>query len=276
MTKNKDINTQYEVIIPTACKDYNKLLYVVDSLKYLNPQPEKITVVYSDNIHPIEMGKLHNFKCPEVSYVDESKVLPLNKWLATGFRRPPWIYQQFIKLFNRHSLTDYYMIVDSDIILNRKLDVFSNNKPNFFMANDQDHGPYFRYSHHMFGFGREYPHSFISEIMLFSQVLTDHLLDLYLLKHYSSGSDQLVYSREEVVKDLYEQTCKVVCDDEIPADYELYGNMVEKHFGYVYNKVHIKSMLRGFYDEWNTKAIEDYIEEMKEKDIDTFTLHTWI
>lgn len=274
--KNKNINTQYEVVIPAASKDYNKLFYVVDSLKHLDPQPNEVTIVYSDNIHPFEMGKLHGFKCPNVKYVDESKAMNLNKWLATGFRRPPWIYQQFIKLFNRESLTDYYMIVDSDIILNRKLDVFSNNKPNFFLANDQDHGPYFRYSHKMFGFGREYPYSFISEIMLFSQIFTDHLLDLYLLKHYSPGSEPHGFSRNEIIQDLYINTCRIVCDDIIPADYEIYGNMVEKHFTNIYNKVKIKSMLRGFYNEWDNKSIENYIEEMKEKDIDTFTLHTWI
>ena len=277
MGQNSNISTNYEVVIPTAAKDYNKLQYIVTSLKHLNPQPEEISIVYSDSIHPIEIGKLHGFRCPDnVNYIDEQQAMPLNKWFATNFRRPPWIYQQFIKLFNRISKTDYYMIIDSDIILNRKMDVFSNHKPNFFIANDQDHGPYFRYSNNMFGFGREYPHSFISEIMLFSQLLTDNLLDVYLQKQYGDSESLTKENRMDVIEDLYVRTCSVASEHEIPADYEIYGNFIEKYYPTIYSKVHIKSMLRGYYNEWNTAEIEKYIDEMQEKDIDTFTLHTWI
>lgn len=262
----------YQVVIPAAPKDFNKLNYVYQSLvKYLNPKPSSIIVVAPG----ITDGDL-DYQRQLYGVMDEQKVLPgLDPMAAKNFNRPPWIFQQFIKLFQDITRTDYYLVVDSDLILNRPINLLTDEgKLKFFLGVDQNHEPYFRCSKDTFGFGREYQHSFISEIMMFYKPICNMLLNDFLAIHHQR---QLFGDRSKNIKLLYDFITERACDDWIPADYELYGNYVEHRFGPLYDKVHIKTNLRGKLGVmWSDEEIEKYIEEMKQSDHDMFTLHTWL
>lgn len=200
----------------------------------------------------------------------EQDVLDFDSTAAKMFRRPQWIYQQFLKLFQNITTTDDYLILDSDLIINRPLDLLDENgKPKFFLGNDQHHTPYFKYSKDMFGFGREYDYSFISEIMLMKKSMTRRLLGNF----YNSSNDDNI-----AIKNLYNLTCSGATDNWIPADYEIYGNFIEKFHSDMYTKVKIKTLMKGRYinEPWKNEELEQYIEEMKGTNYDTFTAHTWI
>lgn len=170
------MTSQYSVIIPLASKDYNKLPYVLNSLKnHLIPQPTKYIVIYEQSELDIQQYIL-----PNTIYIEEKQILNFKKE-TQHFRRPGWIYQQFLKLFN--FLDDLYLIVDSDLIVNRTLNIFhEDNKPFFFLGIDQYFYPYFNYSIEVFGIKKNYNYSFISEIMLMKKSVCIELLKLFAQK----------------------------------------------------------------------------------------------
>lgn len=285
----------YEIVIPAASKDFNKLPYLLSSLHYLSPKFKKVSIV-CDNLDLLE----EQIKDVDVDFdvvaYHEKEVLDLDPLAAKLFRRPQWIYQQFLKLFQNITSTDYYLIIDSDLIFNKPLRLLSDgNRPKFFLGNDQHHVPYFKYSQDMFGFGREYPYSFISEIMLMKKSINHALLaDFHFHQQATQDDPNLVFhhkdryltlnfpltgkEHEESIKELYELTCQGATDNWIPADYELYGNFVHKTFPEKYVMENIRTSMRGRYinQPWTNQDLEAYIEEMKGTDYDTFTAHTWI
>jgi len=272
---------EYEVVIPAAEKDYNKVPYLVESIKeFVNPLPTRVNVIHQDG-NAASLAALFDIDYPLRNIVNERKVLNFDPHLAKNFKRAPWIYQQFLKLFQNITETNYYLVVDADLIFNKRVELFdSEEKPFFFLGIDQNHKPYFDYMEYMFGFGREYNHSFISELMTFRKDITDTLTHYFKL--YQNIQQRLLkpdryYTHDELVTELYEITCRWANNNWIPADYEIYGNFVEKIDHRLYNKRHIKSNLKGKYSVWTNPEIEAYIKEMKELDQhDVFTLHTWI
>jgi hypothetical protein len=263
----------YEVVIPAAPKDFNKLPYVINSLRYLNPQPRGFHVI-------APWRQLGDIPWRDFNYLarihHDKDVLPgLNPEAAHNFRRPQWVFQQFVKLFNNVTNTDRYLIVDSDLIVNRQVDLFNEQgKPIFFLGVDQNHSPYFRCSKETFGFGREYPFSFISEIMMFDKRLIPRLLDEFRWKH---GTFDSFTGMAEGITELYAFVTQRACEDWIPADYEIYGNFVEKYFPDLYVKKHIKTNLKGkMQQNWSDEELRAYINDMKDKDYDFFTAHTWL
>lgn len=263
----------YEVVVPAAPKDYNKLPYLVNSIeKYLWPKPSHIYIIHplTNDIKP-SLDVAH-------TYIDEQLVLNLDPNLATGFRRSPWIYQQFLKLFQNVTRTPDYLVIDADLIINRDIRVFDVNtrKPYFFLGNDQNHEPYYRYTQDMFGFGREFNYSFISEMMLFNKEVTYLLLQVFEAQRGNRIRFALPTTREYKINWLYYVTCRNACDAWIPADYEIYGNFVEKYIPSMYIKKYIKNSLRGKYSQWTNEELENYIKEMKDTDYDVITAHTWI
>lgn len=263
----------YEVVIPAAPKDYNKLPYLFQSLHFLDPQPLAVHVIAPDT------AVIESFKdiTGTIFYWhDETKVLPgLDPMAAKHFRRPPWIFQQFLKLFQDVTKTDKYLVIDSDLILNRKLELFEEGKPKFFLGVDQNHPPYFRCSQETFGFGREYPHSFISEIMMFDKEVCVNLLQTHLAKYAPAVA--IIGSYEEAIQLLYTFVTERACEGWIPADYEIYGNFVQKFYPGKYVKVHIKTNLKGkLQQNWSDDELREYVNTMKGQDYDFFTAHTWI
>jgi hypothetical protein len=196
----------------------------------------------------------------EVQWVNEQEVLLLNPKAAKKFNRPEWIYAMFIKMFQKYTPNQQYLVVDSDLIFNREFNVFSKmDKKQFFLGVDQNHRPYFRFSEQYLGLGREYPHSFISEIMLFDKSISQEIADI-------NGG----------VEEFYKLCSEVSCKECIPADYEIYGNYVYKNYPNMYDIIKIKTKLNGKYSEWTDKEIRQMMVQMQSEDTDVFTYHTWI
>jgi hypothetical protein len=270
----------YEVVIPAAAKDYVKLPFLIESLGYLNPKPQCVRIICPLSQQPPRLpypmkdkdnGVFNRFS---VNVHDELNILPgLSPHAAVNFRRPPWIYQQFIKLFQDITDTRHYLVIDADLVINHHLDLLTGDKPKFFLGIDQNHEPYFRYSQDLFGFGREYNHSFISEIMMFDKYIINALLHFY----HVEATETAGFNRDESIRHLYDTTCARACDEWMPADYELYGNFVEKFYPNQYTKTKLHTNIRGkLQEDWSYDEMQAYVDEMKDKDYDVFTAHTWL
>lgn len=277
---------EYDVVIPAAIKDYHKLRFCVESLKYLNPLPKLISIVTPTKIDVEELNKVS--PCKVINEL-ESDVMPLNPLEAKNFRRPRWIYQQFIKLFYSINKPDIYryLVVDSDLILLRKLDLLTNNKFNFFLGIDQNHKPYFNMMEECFGFGRVYHHSFISEIMLMTTSISHSILiEMYYncIRKNNNIPIKVILSIPPniLIEDVYKYVCKRCCEDWIPADYEIYGNFVEKYEPEKYNKVKFRTRLSGKHGNglppfpWTDVEIAKEIDICDKLDFDALTVHTWL
>jgi hypothetical protein len=226
----------YDVVIPAAPKDANKVKFLIASArKYLRPQPQNFYV-----ISPVRID------IEGVQWYNDTEVLDLDP-NQSRFRRPPWIYQQFLKLFQTISENNQYLIVDSDLIFNREFEVFTaDGKKQFFLGVDQNHRQYFNLQQELFGFGRVLNHSFISEVMMFDKVCSQAILAKW----------------DYDVAAFYDAVCDLIGDGTqyLIADYELYGSFCRTHFPHEYALKKIRTHLSGKNSEYTDKDIQDLID----------------
>lgn len=248
-----DRATDYDLLIPVAPKDYNKAPHVVRSaIEHLVPKPKSVFIV-----SPTKLD------IPGTMWVDEQEVMPLDPTAAKKVKRPRWIYQQFIKMFQQCTFRDNYLIVDSDLIFNKDVELFTpEGKIKFFLGVDQNHAPYFNFMHLILGFGREYDHSFISELMMFSKETSDELLS---------------YMGYNNVQEFYRVCCEILDENNhLIADYEFYGQYAYKMHPEQYEITRIKTDLSGKFSRYSDEEIEEAIEAKKGTDYEVFTIHTWL
>ena len=253
---------EYEIVIPAAPKDYNKVKFaILSACTFLNPLPRAIHVITPEKLDIADVEG--SYSIPVYCHADR-EILGLNP-NQSKFRRAPWIFQQFIKLFQNVTATDLYLVVDSDLIFNRPFDIFTKEgKKQFFLGRDQHHKPYFNLQQKLFGFRRAYNYSFISEVMLFSKTLSRHILDGF----------------DNSVEKFYDTVCNLIDpmgEQYLIADYELYGNFCHVNFPTEYAFKKIKSELYGRSErEFTDDEIRNLIKFVTDKDFDVFTLHTWL
>jgi hypothetical protein len=70
---------------------------------------------------------------------------------------------------------------------------------------------------------------------------------------------------------------KNLSDDCLLSEFELYGNFVTKHHPEKYIKQNTKTKMFGRYanQPWSEQEIENHASQMKDKDYDLFTIHSW-
>jgi hypothetical protein len=201
-----------------------------------------------------------DFSAFPVTSLKDSEVLDIDR---TRFAyRPNWIFQQMLKLFQTVT-DDWYMVIDSDRFFNRRVDLWQDGKPVMLMLSyDQEHGPYFTFNQKMFGFGKTYPHSFLSECTLYSRTLILEMLDTH-------GYD--------TPKEFIEAATHVIDGGCYPAESELYGSWIWKYHPKLYTFKTIKAIFGGKYggEKYTDKEIEQAIAERKPQDVDVFSLHSW-
>jgi hypothetical protein len=235
----------YDAVILSSEKDYIKLDFLLDSLINLDPKPENIFV-----ISPTEIKE----KRKEVNYFLDDEVLKFKKENLKF--RPNWIKQQFLKLFQDITKNDYYLILDSDIFLNKKIEIFKNNKPNFLLSVDQNHKPYFDFLEN-FGIKKIYERSFISEIMLFNKKIIRRFLE-----DSNLTVDSFINKSIEIIND----NCYI-------SEFEFYGNMVLKYYPDLYDFTILNTRVIGKHEDWNKNEILQTINN--NQDLDIISYHTW-
>jgi hypothetical protein len=240
-----NIEKKYDLLIVISPKDFNKLKFLITSIKNLNPQPENICVV-----SPSEIKEKHE----GVTYFLDDEVLKFNRLKIK--HRPNWISQQLIKLFQNVTPNENYLVIDSDIFINKKINIFDGDRPNFFMTLDQTHKPYFKFLEY-FGIQKLHSHSFISEIMFMNKNIIKNFL---ISKNYNI--DLFIEKSIEII----DQNCYI-------SEFELYGNLVLSNNPNLYNFKKINTKIFGKESEWLDQEIESLI--LLNKDLEIISYHTW-
>ena len=234
----------YDIVIVASEKNYINIKYIYDSiLKNITPEWNQIYCFCPS--YPAE-------KIDGIEYVLDSEVLNTN--ISEIPFKPNWIYQQYMKLLQIITL-DNYLIIDGDLIINKPINIFENDKPNFLFGNDANYSPFFNYSKYLFNIGREINQSFISEIMLFERKFVNELLKRF----------------ENKEKFIFESN-KIINKDCFISEYELYGNFIYKNHKYDYNYKNIKYMENRNTLPWTIKSLEDYIEKYKSFNFDILSI----
>lgn len=232
----------YDAVILSHPKDYNKIRFCFESLHNLDPSPIHVYLVTPD---PIDMIGLINIRDIESIPLDISEI---------KYKRPNWIYQQLIKLYQNFTASDLYMCVDSDLIFNRKL-TFSG-KTFFISDRDQRHDPYFNFMSDYFNMHNFANYTFINDFMIFDKKICKQMLPELSI----------------FVKDLNDYLQN---DKYLFSEFETYGNFVFNNMGGSYTIKPIKQKTFGQYGLWSDQQLEILANLCKTLPIDLFTAHTW-
>jgi len=250
---------KYDIVIVAHEKDFNNIKFIVENA-VKNLTFDSIHLILSERTEYKDLDTLKTYTNKPIRVHKESDVLIVEK-SKLGYR-PNWIYQMFLKIFQDVTENDNFLIIESDTIILKPLSFFEGGKTIFYLGRDQNHKPYFDFNHKVFGFGREYPHSFISEFLMYDKKIVKNMLQLLEC---------------ETPNDFMEIVYKNTNPNCYPADYELYGNFVAK---YHKDKFTTKKLNSNFFGRrfevspfWSNNEISDLIYKSDGKDALSF--HTW-
>ena len=246
-----------ELVIPCAPKDECKLAEAIASVDRNMTGINAAHVITPNgvNVEPRYSFPVHIHHDRDVVDFD-----------FTRFRyRPTWVYQQFLKLFQDVTASDWFLVMDADRFLNMPRALFEDDKPLLFLSSrDQLYDFYFEYSRKMIGVGKVYPRSFLSECTLYSKALIQEMLD-------SAGLTKQEWLEKSA--EIIEATCCI-------GDAELYGSFVWSRYPDLYQPIILRDEIRGKYPEmhgeWSLTLIKEYVAEMRLRaDVDIFSAHSW-
>lgn len=247
----------FDIFLCCAKKDYIKLPYTLKAIQENVPGYENI---YICTPTPIDIGVQES----SIHYFLDKEILDVDPLLWR--HRPSWVYQQFLKLFQRVSKNDFYVTIDTDNLINRNLPFFTDEgKPIWYSSVPHNHTQYFNFQEKMLGFGRVFEQSFVADMNFFSKSMVNEML--------ASGG----YTLESFIKksqEIIDSTC-------YPAEPEIYGGYMHiSHPGF-YAFRELKTIIRGKPQEnpidtvYTHEEIENIIRSSKELDYDVITLHSW-
>jgi len=256
METNK--NPKYDVLIKSGTKDYVKLPFVIETIKFLNPQPEKIFLINPDG-----------FK-PEGTSYDDKLVAVKDEVVFPGCdrqklnHRPNWCFATFMALFQDVTEQDYYLDIQSDNLFVNPVELFNEEgKPKFFMSPQHSHyhQQYFNYSKSMFNLDRVGSDSFIIDFMMYNKKVSKEILEPY-------GD----------FNNLYEKSCEIINGNCYPTEQDLFANWCLKHKPDMYEvvtDVQTKMMGKTWPANYTSKEVEDILKKYKDSDLTAFSIHTW-
>lgn len=244
------MDNKYDVVIKAHPKDYFKLDLVIESIKYLNPQPENIYILSPDGFYP--KNTTYDSK---IIYITDDQVTPyINRSKLN--HRPNWNWINLVTIFQSFTENDLYLDVQSDNFFIKEIDLFSSSgKPRIFQStintiNNEGHKPYFNFSEKVFDIPKNnIGYSYIIEFVLYDKKKLAKLLD-----NYSNIDELLEVCYNNINQNSY------------PADQEIYGNLLEKYFDSEYEFVpNFPIIHNGTSIPPSRKELEDFITYYKEQ-----------
>lgn len=200
----------YDLVIVSHERDFYKIKFVLESA-IKNLDFEEIHLILSDRSRYSEKEKLSKLTNKTIYYHNENDILQIDKNRVKY--RPNWIYQMLLKMFQTVTKNVNFLVLESDVTINSKLNFFDGDKTIFYLGLDQNHKQYYNFNKKILNIGREYDHSFIVECMMYNKDIINDLL-----------SKSNCHSVDDFLELIYNN----VNDDCYPADYELYGNFCVK------------------------------------------------
>lgn len=257
------IDTQYrkkvyskvpiDVIVPTVDKDFDVLEIVIDSIRRYVCHPIKQIVIIapqSDAIEHFARKKDCTYFCEEdlVEYSIKDSIC----YCVNNINRTNWLYQQLLKLScDRISISDFFLIVDSDTFFNRPIK-FIHNRKMIMNHSDEYHKPYYEVFEKILYEKAVSSMSFVAHHMLFSKKYLIELKNLIELLH-----------NKKWINVILEQTDYTNLSGF--SEYELYGH---------YMLIHHRRLIKEEY--WFNESIYSFTEiKSVPKYIKTISLHSY-
>lgn len=234
---------KYDVVIPSGRRDVHRVPLCVESLKYLDPQPENIYVITPDP-SMVATGL-------PIQVLSDDDVFKFDR----KGKNPNWLFQQFIKLFQNITKNDCYMAVDSDTVFLRKFPVLSpNNKPMFwrldYATNTEEA---YRFINESIGVERILPYSMMAHSMMFDKGICNHLLAEFIKLHPNTEKQPVVHFYDWTVENM--DTGRVAL-----SEWELYANFVANRYPILYDD----RIITGIDGPVNSFVPEDIVRGMVE------------
>jgi hypothetical protein len=245
----------FDIFIPCAQKDYNKLPYVMDAIRR--------NVNFGGVIHVSIPFEVEKWTYNDVVFHRDMDILKVDKKLWPF--RPSWMYQQCLKLFQEVT-SDVYLVVDCDTIFNRPVQFFEGEKMIWYTGWAQYNKPYFDFQKKMIDIGKVCPDSFISDTGFYDRNI---ICEILKKNNYSTASFI------ERAQFLTTPTC-YMCEQDLYASY-CYKHHNDRYIFKPLKMGGISAKLQS--DEklmnWTKGEIEAQIAKMKGVDCDTFSMHSW-
>jgi hypothetical protein len=248
---------KFDIFLCCAKKDYIKLPYTLKAIEEHVPGFENIYICTPTSI---DIGTHRD----NVHYYLDKEVLDVDPLLWR--HRPSWVYQQFLKLFQKVSKNDLYVTIDTDNIINRSLPFFTEDgKPIWYSSVPHNHVQYFKFQEKMLGFGRVFEKSFVADMNFFSKSMINEML---VTRGYTLNS--FIKKSQEII----DSSC-------YPAEPEIYGGYMHKYHPGFYVFKELKTVIRGKPQEnpldtnYTDQEIKEIIENSKSLDYDVITMHSW-
>ena len=249
---------RFDLLVCVAPKDYGKLRYGVRTVLENVPGIDGVYVV-----SPTEIGD-HGIEHPKVVTLRDRDVLDFDMYRFKY--RSGWIYQQFLKLFQGVTEHDWYLTVDADLIVNKRMPVFTDGgRPIWYSGWDQNHAPYFQFQEKVFGFGKVCDRTFICDMNFFHKRLVAEMLSAH---SFTVGS-------------FLERSAEIITPTCYVAEPELYGSFAHRYHPGLYEMRAVRTSFDGrpisgeFDAAYTEEEIRGKIEQLRGTDLDTFSMHSW-
>lgn len=220
MGLNKLYHSKIDVVIPYHFKDSDII--------------ELCLAGCLTNVH--NLGRIYivtTNTCPmfdDVKIVDEAKLFSdgltkdyieakLRKKCPELLRRSGWLFQQFIKMgcsYAIPSLSDYYLVVDADVVFLRRIRFFHNGRM-LLAKSDEFHQPYFNCYKRLLGESADSKTSFVAHHMVICKSIMLELLD--------NIEKQFKKTWYDAVLDNIDKESALMF-----SEYETYGHYLENHY----------------------------------------------
>jgi len=257
-------NFKYDITMKSHEKDYYKMPLTINSLKYLNPQPERIYIITPDGFAP----KDNDYQNIIIPIKDEDAIPKIDKGQLRY--RPNWVWANIMSFTQDITENDFYLDVQADTFFLKEINLLSDDgRPKLFKTQsnpnnnyNQDHS-FFKFSKAMFG---------IEKITLGESYIID-----YTMYNKTIGKEicSSIGTVDEMIKLLY----LIVDDAHFPADGEIFGNYIEKNHENMYNiSREINHVLTGHEGaEPSIHAVEQWINACRSNpELHSCTYHNWI
>lgn len=243
----------YDIFLVCAQKDYAKLPFVLTGLMENLEGWEEIHLCTPS---PVKVAGL------PIHYHRDGQIIP-HRWLLEMGYRPGWVYQQFLKLFQHETKNDLYLTVDCDVVMLRPLPLFNaKGLPIWWVGQDQNHGPYYRFSQKMVGVGRRYDHTFLADMNFFYRPFITEMLHE---TNYGSMNN-FMYTAIEVIGD----NC-------YPSEADLYMQWVMLRHPDFYAVHKLKTAWQGRHmaQPWTLQEMAAWIRKKRAEGLQTTGIHSY-
>lgn len=176
-------NIPIDVVLVASNKDFDVIPYSISGIrKYLKQPISRAVLISPKTPQAMSLAKALNME-----FVDENSLLKFSdfkNWIKDNNIKHThpgigWYYQQFLKLlYSKISSSEYYFIVDADIVMNRPFVLITNDKIHtFFVGENHAHEVSRTSIKRLLGEQQYVPDfSYIADLMCFNKDITQAML----------------------------------------------------------------------------------------------------